>query len=69
VRFEVELDKEASVRLIERAIAERRPVPWQAEVLIRQALGLSIPSPEQRSDVRQAEEPSPAGPDQAGVHS
>jgi len=40
MRLHIELDRQALQRLIEVAVAERRPITWQAEVLIRRALGL-----------------------------
>ena len=39
------LDGETFDRLLEVALQERRPVPWQAEVLLRQALRLPFPYP------------------------
>jgi hypothetical protein len=36
-------DTETMDRLVERAAQERRPIVWQAEVLLRQALGLPFP--------------------------
>jgi hypothetical protein len=42
-------DRETYDRLIEIATAERRPVGWQAEVLLRRAVGLPFPD---RSDDR-----------------
>jgi hypothetical protein len=43
VRIRLELDNETTERLIERAAEERRPVPWQSEVMLRRALGLPFP--------------------------
>lgn len=40
MRLRVDLDREVSARLAEAAAAERRPIPWQAEVMLRRALGL-----------------------------
>ena len=40
----VELDRETYDCLLRQAEAERRPVPWQAEVAIRRSLGLPFPS-------------------------
>lgn len=39
----VELDQETYVRLVEEAVDQRRPIPWQAEVILRRALGLGLP--------------------------
>ena len=41
VRLQLELDKDASARLVERKVAGRRLVSWRAELLLRQAPGLS----------------------------
>ena len=40
----IDLDRETYDRLFSQAHAERRPVPWHAEVVIRRALGLPFPS-------------------------
>lgn len=45
LRLELELDQETAIRLVEQAATERRPVMWQAEIMIRQALGLPFPYP------------------------
>lgn len=45
MRIKIDLDAQATEKLIEAAVAERRPVPWQAEVLLRRALGLQDPVP------------------------
>ena len=44
MRLKIELDEMATQRLVEQAVAERRPVVWQAEVAIRRALGLGSSS-------------------------
>jgi hypothetical protein len=49
VRIQLELDKDTSIKLVESSVAERRPVPWQAEILLRQALGLPFPYPDSGS--------------------
>jgi hypothetical protein len=41
----LELDRSTAVRLVECAVAESRPIPMQAQVLIRRALGLPFPYP------------------------
>jgi hypothetical protein len=41
--LKLDLDTETLERLVERAVQERRPIVWQAEVLLRQALGLPFP--------------------------
>ncbi len=42
-QLRITLDSETHQRLLESALAERRPVPWQAEVVLRRALGLPFP--------------------------
>jgi len=42
-RLPLDLDRETLVALTDRAIRERRPIIWQAEVMLRQALGLPFP--------------------------
>jgi hypothetical protein len=42
-QLRLDLDQETFERLVEVALQERRPVVWQAEVLLRQALGLPFP--------------------------
>lgn len=41
MRVRLDLDAETTERLVEVAVTERRPVAWQAEVLLRRALGLA----------------------------
>jgi hypothetical protein len=41
--LKLDLDPETLECLVERAVQERRPIIWQAEVLLRQALGLPFP--------------------------
>ncbi len=41
--LKLNLDTETLERLIERAVQERRPIVWQAEVELRRALGLPFP--------------------------
>jgi hypothetical protein len=45
-RVRLDLDKETFDALVIRAAAERRPVPLQAEVILRQALQLPFPYPD-----------------------
>jgi hypothetical protein len=45
-RLRLDLDKETFIALTDRALRERRPVDWQAEVILREALGLPFPYPE-----------------------
>ena len=44
-RLHLELDSETLEALVAHATAERRPARLQAEVIIRQALGLPFPLP------------------------
>ena len=41
--LKLDLDQETYERLVEEAVAERRPIVWQAEVALRQAVGLPLP--------------------------
>ena len=45
-------DKETLDKLLEVANREKRPPDWQAEVLLRQALGLPFPYPEREATVK-----------------
>lgn len=55
MRIRIELDDEVKNRLIESAVRNRRPIAWQAEMLLRQALadescpesGCVVPEPEE----------------------
>jgi hypothetical protein len=38
-RVKLELDPDTFGRLVETAVAEQRPADWQAEVILRRALG------------------------------
>ena len=53
MRLKLELDEDTTMRLVECAATERRPLPWQAEVL-RHSLGLPFPALEQVGNVHQA---------------
>ncbi|MDA0735270.1 MAG: hypothetical protein O2909_11780 [Chloroflexi bacterium] len=44
-RLRLDLDRETFEALAAQALAERRPVLFQAEVLLRQTLGLPFPYP------------------------
>jgi hypothetical protein len=44
-RLPLELDQETFLALTDRALRERRPIVWQAEVMLREALGLAFPYP------------------------
>ena len=42
MRICLDLDADTTERLVEAAVAERRPIVWQAEVLLRRSLGLPV---------------------------
>ena len=44
-RLRLDLDQETFLALTDRALRERRTLVWQAEVMLRQALGLVFPYP------------------------
>ena len=50
MRLKLELDPETAEKLAQSAVVEKRPLAWQAEVLLRRALGL--PFPQERSEQR-----------------
>jgi hypothetical protein len=41
--LKVSLDSETYARLTDQASSERRPIQWQAEVVLRRGLGLPFP--------------------------
>jgi len=43
--LQIDIDDETLDSLLDTAQAERRPIPWQAAVLLRRALGLPFPHP------------------------
>ncbi len=43
MRIRLELTPEETERLIELAALEKRPIHWQAEILLRRAMGLPWP--------------------------
>jgi hypothetical protein len=51
-RLRLDLDQETFLALAERAMRERRTPVWQAEVLLRQALGLVFPYPQTQEQSR-----------------
>ena len=51
--LKLDLDQETYERLVEEAVAERRPIVWQAEVTLRRAVGLPFP-PQVRTADRSA---------------
>jgi len=42
-KLRLDIDQETYERLVKRAVAERRPIDWQAEVTLRRAVGLPFP--------------------------
>jgi len=44
MRVVLELDRETACRLVQAAVRERRPVRWQADIMLRRALGLPFPA-------------------------
>ena len=58
VQLKVTLDQPTYEALVNLALDERRPVPWQAEVVIRRALGLpfpaTVPDPQPQRDLATA---------------
>jgi len=44
-RLRLDIDQETLLALMDRALRERRPLVLEAEVLLRQALGLPFPYP------------------------
>lgn len=44
MRLHLDLDRETSQRLLQAALAERRPIVWQAEIMLRRALGVPVPA-------------------------
>jgi hypothetical protein len=44
------LDAETYERLVDQAVSERRPIPWQVEVILRRALNLPFPYPSESED-------------------
>jgi hypothetical protein len=58
MRVKIDLDTETADRLIKAAVAERRPIDWQAGVLLRRALGLPFP---REGNAQLASDAMPAG--------
>lgn len=58
MRLQLELDKHMSIKLVEQSVAEKRPVSWQAELLLRRALGLTsrhhVQEPSEQGEPRRA---------------
>ncbi len=55
-QLRINLDTETYQQLLNRALAERRPVPWHAEVMLRRALDLPFPYPAHPEKDKQADE-------------
>ena len=41
-KMQIELDRDSYRRLTELAVAERRPIPWQAEILLLRVLAAPV---------------------------
>jgi hypothetical protein len=50
----LDIDADTYTRLVERAVAERRPINWQAEVELRRAVGLPFPESAKSSGARRS---------------
>ena len=50
MQIKIDLDTETSHRLAESAVANLRPMAWQAYVLLRGALGLPFPMEQSPTD-------------------
>ena len=59
-KLHLDLDRETYEALASQALAQRRPVVFQAEVILRQTLGLPFPFPSQ-APVGESSEPLPNG--------
>lgn len=46
MKVQLDLDAETAARLIDAAMADYRSIPWQATVILRRALGLTVPIPQ-----------------------
>ena len=51
-RLRLDLNQETFLALTDRALRERRTLVWQAEVMLRQALGLVFPYPQPQAQSR-----------------
>lgn len=58
MRVKIDLDREMSRRLVRAAVEERRPIDWQAEVILRRALGLPFPRGEINGDLISDRQPA-----------
>jgi len=71
-RVRLDLDAKTFGRLVETAVAEQRPADWQAEVILRRALGtweegcvghdvpVTVPSPEPQPPAKREADHAPA---------
>lgn len=70
-QLRIVLDAETYQRLLEAALSERRPVPFQAEVVLRRAFGLPFPyqlrSARPGARAASGENTAPLAPDSAEV--
>ena len=56
-RLRLDLDRTTFDALASQALAERRAAPYQAEVLLRQALGLPFPFPPSTLEIEPVKPP------------
>ena len=54
------IDSETYDRLSDSAVRGLRPIPWQALVLLREALGLTFPCPKEPDERKPERLPEPA---------
>lgn len=54
MRLVLKVDQALLERLITEATAEKRPLAWQAEVLLRRALGLPFPQDRPQQERKEA---------------
>jgi hypothetical protein len=59
-KVRLDLDRETFQALTDRALRERRPVDWQAEVILRKALGLIFPYPKEPNEAKAYITPEPS---------
>jgi hypothetical protein len=54
--IKVDIDPESFHHLSELAVEERRPIPWQAEVMLIRAIAVSVKQRARRPDAKPQEE-------------
>lgn len=60
-RLRLDVDQETWEALVQVSLDKRRPVPWQAEVLLRQSLGLPFPLDKTADELETKREVADAG--------